>query len=69
MGHLLGVAFAKKEKHETAFAEYTATFAANTVKKWQEDIDRWDANHASKPDPYEELMTSELLLHLSVHGV
>lgn len=68
-GRLLGAAFAKKKKHETVFAEYTATFPVNTVKKWQEDIDHWDTNHASKPDPYEELTTSRCCPRFDVCGV
>ena len=62
----LAIAFEKKEKHEAVFQSYTATFPAAKIKEWQQDINRWDDDHNSKPDPYEEVVTSKWIVSMNV---
>jgi hypothetical protein len=53
----LHVSFAMAKKHQGAFEEFSQTFPIDTIKKWQAAVDKWDTDHSSKPDPYEEIST------------
>ena len=43
-----------KAKHEAIFEDYNNTFLQDTVAQWTADVERWNDDHSSKPDPYEE---------------
>lgn len=44
-----------QNKHQQIFQEYNATFPANLTKTWGECVDKWNKDHTSKPDPYEDV--------------
>ena len=53
----LRMAFKMSAKHQAIFEEYSSAFPSDTVKKWQEIVERWEKDQSSKPDPYEEVST------------
>lgn len=55
-----------KNKHLKIAAEFTQTFPTETTRAWQEDINRWDSNPDSKPDPYEEAFKSEFAVFCTI---
>lgn len=47
-------AFDMSAKHTAVFNKLSATFSPETVKKWEEMVTAWNANHKA-PNPYREL--------------
>jgi hypothetical protein len=50
-------AFAMRQKHRDIFARLTATFLADTIRKWDAKVVEWHADPSrprTKPNPYEE---------------
>ncbi|KAI0684251.1 hypothetical protein BC835DRAFT_1409185 [Cytidiella melzeri] len=41
-------------KHEAIFKDFNKTFSSETIAKWKEDIERWEADPFSSPDPFIE---------------
>lgn len=52
-----------QKKHQKIFDEYHATFTPQQTTKWSKLIDKWDKNHAVKPDPYENVETCDSLFY------
>lgn len=45
-------------KHEGISDDYTQSVPTATIAEWTQDIERWNLDHSSKPDPYEDITTS-----------
>ena len=43
-----------QEKHQKIFEDYNTTFPTKLTKAWGAHIVKWNKDHATKPDPYEE---------------
>ena len=51
-----------RQKHHDIFARLTATFPADTVRKWDTKVAEWHADPSrprTKPNPYEEPRSGE----------
>ena len=55
LGKSLHDAHLMKDKHQVIFQEYNATFPADLTKTWNEQVEKWNKDHTSKPDPYEDV--------------
>ncbi|KAI0085202.1 hypothetical protein BDY19DRAFT_896968, partial [Irpex rosettiformis] len=50
----LSNAIAMRDKHEAIFADFTKTFPAGIVEKWKDEVERWEADPLTSPDPFVE---------------
>ncbi len=50
-------------KQKAAHEALSATFPAETIAKWDAEVQAWQENPAQAPDPYEEQRTSKLLMN------
>ncbi len=41
-------------KHQTMFDDFSKTFSQATLSKWQADVERWEADPFTSPDPFVE---------------
>lgn len=46
-----------KAKHERLFEEFTSTFPAATVEEWKRDVEQWEADPKSEPNPFQNART------------
>lgn len=50
-----------QEKHSKIFKDYNTTFPTNLTQAWGAHILKWNKDHKTRPDPYEEPDTRMLL--------
>lgn len=53
-------AFIMRDKHQQHLDQFSSTFPAEIIARWQEEVERWEADSSTKPNPFAEEITGDL---------
>lgn len=53
------------ELQTVVLEELSEACGEEKVRLWTEQVDRWQADHSVKPDPYMEAVQSKLIVHFN----